>query len=179
MNEKLTNYLNGVFEPYDEVKSVTELKGMIRPDDKVIVEMRENIALSCHPYTYEERFLEAFRMSLARICMIKTVKLPIDFWLSQDFSEMISLGAGDEMDKAIMLCSLLRSFGNESVCVLVTGSKKAYVVFDYSEESFGIDIDRCSEIRAPTREEVLKTLSENNSLLYAFSDKTYEEYGEL
>ncbi|MFC0335288.1 pentapeptide repeat-containing protein, partial [Paenibacillus sepulcri] len=26
MNEKLTNYLNGVFAPYDEVKSVTELK---------------------------------------------------------------------------------------------------------------------------------------------------------
>ncbi|MBW7460745.1 pentapeptide repeat-containing protein, partial [Paenibacillus sepulcri] len=26
MNEKLTHYLNGVFAPYDEVKSVTELK---------------------------------------------------------------------------------------------------------------------------------------------------------
>lgn len=26
MNEKLTNYLNGVFAPYDEVKSITELK---------------------------------------------------------------------------------------------------------------------------------------------------------
>jgi uncharacterized protein YjbI with pentapeptide repeats len=26
MNQKLTNYLNGVFTPYDEVKSVTELK---------------------------------------------------------------------------------------------------------------------------------------------------------
>jgi hypothetical protein len=26
MNEKLTNYLNGVFAPYDGVKSVAELK---------------------------------------------------------------------------------------------------------------------------------------------------------
>jgi uncharacterized protein YjbI with pentapeptide repeats len=32
MNEKLTNYLNGVFAPYDEVKSVTELKADLLSD---------------------------------------------------------------------------------------------------------------------------------------------------
>ncbi len=32
MNEKLTNYLNGVFAPYDEVKSVAELKADLHSD---------------------------------------------------------------------------------------------------------------------------------------------------
>ena len=32
MNEKLTNYLNGVFAPYDGVKSVTELKADLHSD---------------------------------------------------------------------------------------------------------------------------------------------------
>src|SRR5260370_42486200 len=32
MNEKLTNYVNGVFAPYDEVKSVAELKADLLSD---------------------------------------------------------------------------------------------------------------------------------------------------
>jgi uncharacterized protein YjbI with pentapeptide repeats len=32
MNEKLTNYLNGVFAPYDEIKSITELKADLLSD---------------------------------------------------------------------------------------------------------------------------------------------------
>jgi len=32
MNEKLTNYLNGVFAPYDGIKSVTELKADLLSD---------------------------------------------------------------------------------------------------------------------------------------------------
>lgn len=32
MNQKLTNYLNGVFTPYDGVKSVTELKADLHSD---------------------------------------------------------------------------------------------------------------------------------------------------
>ena len=32
MNQKLTNYLNGVFTPYDGVKSVTELKADLLSD---------------------------------------------------------------------------------------------------------------------------------------------------
>lgn len=32
MNEKLTNYLNGVFAPYDGVKSVMELKADLLSD---------------------------------------------------------------------------------------------------------------------------------------------------
>ena len=32
MNEKLTNYLNSVFAPYDEVKSVAELKADLLSD---------------------------------------------------------------------------------------------------------------------------------------------------
>ena len=32
MNEKLTNYLNGVFAPYDGVKSVAELKADLHSD---------------------------------------------------------------------------------------------------------------------------------------------------
>ena len=32
MNEKLTNYLNGVFAPYDEVKSVAELQADLHSD---------------------------------------------------------------------------------------------------------------------------------------------------
>ena len=32
MNENLTNYLNGVFAPYDGVKSVAELKAELHND---------------------------------------------------------------------------------------------------------------------------------------------------
>ena len=163
-----------------ESKSIAELKGMIRPEEKPVLEMREAITTTCHPYIYEEKFSDAFSMALSRVCILKTVKLPIEFWLSNDFSEMLSLGAGDEMDKAILLCSLLRSLGNPDVWVLVTSARKSYVlVGSVGGETTAVDVDVCERTTAPTREQVLKALSEKSKLLYAFNDKEYEEYSEL
>ena len=162
-----------------ESKTIAEMKGMIRPEDKSVIEMKDSIIATCHPYIYEEKFPEAFKMAVSRLCMIKTVKLPIEFWLSNDFSEMLALGAGDGMDKAIFLCSLLRALGNSDVWVVVTSARKSYVVSSFWEESTLVDVETCEQAGGPTREEVLKALSEKSKVLYAFNDKEYEEHTEL
>ncbi|MFA5917889.1 MAG: pentapeptide repeat-containing protein [Candidatus Gracilibacteria bacterium] len=87
MNEKLKNYLNGVFAPYDEVKSVTELKADLLSD-------------------LQERFLElkaegkddeiAFKMTIDSIGDIEqTLNEVANFSSSQEGQVVINFNASN------------------------------------------------------------------------------------
>jgi hypothetical protein len=158
-----------------EAKSITEMKGLVKPFDKIVLDERDRITDQFHPYMYEEKFSEAADMALSRVAEIDTIKLPLVFWFS--FDEMVHLGAADEMGKALFLCSLIRALENDDARVLVTGSRKPFVLFSFKGEHFLVDISSGEKSASRGREEALKKLG-TDKVLYSFNDREYEDYVE-
>ncbi|MEM4348569.1 MAG: hypothetical protein QXN37_03300 [Candidatus Anstonellaceae archaeon] len=157
-----------------ETKTVSELKTMVAPYDKKIEEIRATITSNFHPYIFSEHFLEAARMAFAYVSSFQTISPPVSFWLS--FQEMHSLLAGDEIDKSILLCSILRSLGCEHAKVVVTDSRTSFVIFEFEGKIF---------LASHSEKELKEFKSEKEAFsfmpgkpLYAFNDKVYEDFAE-
>jgi len=157
-----------------ETKSVSDLKLLVQPRNERVAAMRESLTESFHPYVYEEHFLSAAKMAFEYVSSFRTLSLPVSFWL--DFTEMQQMMAGDEIDKSILFCSLLRALGSESAKVVVTDSRNSHVLFDFSGKFFVADhiqkelVEKVSEAEA-------KTLMRGKPL-YSFNDKDYEDFQE-
>ena len=157
-----------------EQRSVSDLKGAVQPGNESIMAMRESLTSGFHPYVHAEHFPQAARMAFEYVSSFRTLSLPVSFWL--DFSEMQSLMAGDEIDKSILLCSLLRSLGSESAKVVVTDSRNAYAVFEFGGRSFVADHSKSQLVEAPSDKEARAGLS--GKPLYSFNDREYEDFQE-
>jgi len=157
-----------------ETKSVADMKGMVTPREQHISEIKEKITEEFHPYVYDEHFLSAAKMCFEFVSSFRTVSLPVSFWLS--FSDMKELMAGDEIDKSLLFCSLLRSLGSESAKVFVTDSRNSYVLFQFGGKSFVADHSKKELQAAESGAEAFKLLS--GKILYSFSDKEYEDFAE-
>lgn len=157
-----------------ETKSVSELKSLIQPHDEKVLQLRESISEGFHPYVYEEHFLSAAKTAFAHLGSFRTIPAPVSFWLT--FSDMRELMAGDEIDKSILLCSLLRSMGSENAKVFVTDMRNAYVLFQFSGKSYVADH---SQRELPTFESGEAALQHlKGKILYSFNDKEYEDFQE-
>ncbi len=157
-----------------ESKSVSDLKGLVRPYDHSVTEAKISILDMLHPYNPEEHFIQAADAAIARISKVHTVELPINFWLG--FEQMDSIGAADEMDKAIYLCSILRSLECQNARVLITDSKKPYVLFEHKGVFHLANTTSATRVYG-TKEQVMATLGADKPR-YSFSDSAYEEYGQ-
>ena len=115
--------------------------------------------------------MQAAKMAFEYVSSFRTLSLPVSFWL--DFTEMQQLMAGDEIDKSILLCSLLRSLGSESAKVVVTDSRNSYVLFEFSGRNFVADHSQKEIVEKPEGASVLK-----GKPLYSFNDKEYEDFQE-
>jgi hypothetical protein len=156
-----------------ETRSVADLKAAITPHDPKIQQMREKLIEPFHPYIYEEHFYEAAKMACAYVSSFRTVSVPISFWLS--FADMQELMAGDEIDKAILMCCLLRSLGSNSSKVFVTDTKSAYVLFQFGSKSFVATHEGLVE--KESGEQAISSL--NGKVLYSFNDKEYEDFQDV
>lgn len=157
-----------------EAKSVSDLKGMVRPHDQKIAEIRITLTEAFHPYVYEEHFLQAAKMAFEYVSTFHTLSLPVSFWL--DFSEMQSLLSGDEIDKSILFCSLLRSLGSENAKVVVTDSRNSHAIFEFGGKSFVADHSKTQ--LAEFQSEAAAKASLNGKPLYSFNDKEYDDFQE-
>jgi len=157
-----------------ETKSVSDLKGLVQPKNATIAEIRDSVAEGFHPYVYQDNFLEAAKMAFQQVSSFKTIPAPVSFWLT--FSEVEELMAGDEIDKSIFLCSLLRSLGSENAKVFVTDTRNSYVLFQFSGKSFVADHSQESLLEHPTGQAALDSLK--GKILYAFNDLEYEDFQE-
>ena len=157
-----------------EQRSVSDLKGAVQPRNERISAMRESLAEGFHPYVYNENFMQAAKMAFGYVSSFRTLSLPVSFWL--DFSEMQSLMAGDEIDKSILLCSLLRSLGSENAKVVVTDSRNSYVLFGFSGRSFVADHSKSELSELQAGQDAAGMLS--GKPLYSFNDKEYEDFQE-
>lgn len=164
----------GKFIEDGEAKSVAELRGLVRPMDHTITEMKINIQDAFHPYVYEKHFILAVQKSLDMLFSFRQVSLPINFWLQ--FEEIQRLDAADDIDLAIMLCSLLRALGSESARVLITKNKEALVSFSFSGKSYIVEISRKSMSAFPEGDDQYAQIV--HTVMYSFNDREYEDFSE-
>lgn len=158
-----------------ESKSISELKELVKPHDKTVMEVKVGILDSFHPYVYEESFLAAAQLAISHVSAMRIIPLPLNFWLS--FEDMENLKAADSIDRAVYLCSILRSLDNDNARVYIADNKKPYILFEFKSQSYLIDSDTGKIAVAPNAQEALKTITDSK-LLYCFSDKIYEDLAE-
>jgi hypothetical protein len=157
-----------------ETKSVSELKSLIQPHDAKITALRNSLNEEFHPYVYGENFLAAAKTAFSHVSSFRTIPAPVSFWLS--FSDMEEIMAGDEIDKSILLCSILRSLGSENAKVFVTDTRNSYVLFQFPPKSYVADHSQKELAEFETGEKALESLK--GRILYSFNDKEYEDFQE-
>jgi len=157
-----------------ETKTVSDLKLLIQPRHPLIVKIREAICEDFHPYLYEENFLGAAKMAFSRVAAFRTVSVPVPFWLTLD--EVQELMAGDEIDKSIFLCSLLRALGSENARVFLTDTQNSYVVFQHLGRNYVADHSQAGFAEPPQGKKPVELLK--GKVIYAFNDKEYDDYQE-
>jgi len=157
-----------------ETKSVSDIKGLIQPRHEKITEIRDSITQDFHPYVYEQHFLSAAKMAFSAVSSFRTIAAPVSFWLS--FSDIQEIGAGDEIDKSILLCSIFRSLGSENAKVFVTDTRNSYSLFQFDGKSYAADHSQKELLEFADGQSALSSLK--GKLLYAFNDKDYEDFQE-
>jgi hypothetical protein len=183
-DKKRLSVLRKIIERYrdlietGETKTVPDLRNLIDPKNKAIMQIRERILGAFHPYIYEEHFEKAagFAFEFMRDS-IGNETLPVDFWLYPE--DVLELGVADEMDKAIFLCSLLMALDNDTAKVVVEteGQRHAFVLVEFLGKFRLMDPVHNVDIIG-SREEILKAHIEGHDykVIYEFSNKGYEEW---
>ncbi len=155
-----------------EHKSISELRERISPYNDFVKQLAERLSAGLRPYEYEKHFTAALQNSVEYIKSLRNVELPVSFWI--DFKTMDELKAGDIIDQALLLTSLLRSFGSPTAKMLITKSRRVYVGYEWKGEQHMVNPESGSVLSG---EDVQKAFSED-PLVYAFSDVYFETYGE-
>lgn len=116
-----------------ESKTIADLKALINPHDETILRMKEEIVSNMRPYIYEQHFNAAAESAHKLVRELRTLKNPIDFWLTP--KDLVTLRGGDPMDKAVFLCSLLISLDNPDAYVIVgvNNGIKVAVIYKHNE----------------------------------------------
>jgi hypothetical protein len=152
-----------------ENKTVSDLKGMVLPHDPIITKTRDSLLEGFRPYIYEEHFLPAAKMCCEYVSSFATISPPVAFWLG--FSDMQSIMAGDEIDKSILLCSLLRSLGSPDARIFVTDTKNSYVLCSFGGK-FHLSAHSGAEPSiCESEQEALLRMS--GKPIYSFNDRDY------
>ncbi|MBI4399904.1 hypothetical protein HY570_04095 [Candidatus Micrarchaeota archaeon] len=157
-----------------ENKTLAELKTLIDSESQGVKQIKELILADFHPYIYEKDFLSAAEHAYQFVKdEISPETLPLDFWLTLD--DIFNLKAGDDVDKARFLCSLLIALNNSNSKVIVETNGKAFVSFDFNDIYYVIEISTNERFFGP-REEVLSKLKDKYKLSYEFNNSEYEEF---
>ena len=164
-----------------ESKSIPELRSLVRPQSSSVIELKDKLTKDFKPYEYEKDFLTAAQTAFEFVKdEIKTEHVPVEFWLSP--KEILELKAADEMDKAILLCSLLIALGNRNAKVVVEmkgGLKHAFVMFSFGNRYFLFD--PVHNVNLAGSKEILEAQisterDEENKIVYEFNDMEYNEW---
>lgn len=169
-----SEYYRRVIERYAKVvsfgeeKSIPELKRLVAPDDCVKLKAEE---------LKEERETLEFVKKLPLL----HAGLSVSFWLSP--GESLELGAGDVMDKAVLLCSLLLAQGANAflrVVELEGGAKHPVVVVKGERESRVLDAVSGGVFMGSNAEAALVRSSFEGKAyscsLYEFNAEDYEAF---
>lgn len=102
----------------EESISVAELPRLVTPRDQNVSKKTKEIMDSFGVYDYERHFYEASVMAYDYVREnIKPITLPVEFWLEP--SDTMEFGAGEKLDRYILLCSLIIALGNPSSKIVI------------------------------------------------------------
>jgi len=164
-----------------ESKSIPELRSLVRPQSSAVIELKEKLTKDLGAYDYNTDFLATAQKAFQFVKdEIKTEHVPVEFWLSP--KEILELKTADEMDKAILLCSLLIALGNRNAKVVVEmkgGLKHAFVMFSFGNRYFLFD--PVHNVNLAGSKEILEAQisterDEENKIIYEFNDMEYNEW---
>ncbi|RLG19978.1 hypothetical protein DRN67_01205 [Candidatus Micrarchaeota archaeon] len=159
-----------------ETKTVTELRSLIVPNDPVIIKLKDEILEEFRPYIFSKHFEAAARKAYEFVLEeVANEELPVDFWLEP--RDIVELRAADEMDKAVLLCSLLRSMECDSAKVIVesNGERHVFVGFSVGKKYFLMDPAHRTIIDGRREDVLMKRFGGGNKQVYEFNDKEYDE----
>ncbi len=156
---------------------LAELPKLVTPYEEAVAASVNKIKESFPSYSYDQDFQEAAKKANEFVkSSVARVSPPLQFWLTP--SEVISIGAGDVLDQAVLLCSLLIGLGNLSSKVIgtVKGEEKAYAVYyELDGKIFVIELGKeMSEVK--DKNELLAKLGVymgSETTAYEFNDKMY------
>lgn len=161
-----------------ESLSVAELPTLVTPGSDLVAKKAAEIKSAyTSGYSYDSDFYKASIDSFHFVRdEIERVVLPLQFWLTPD--ETISFRMGDEIDKNILLCSMLVALGNPSAKVLVhikESGRKTLVYYEYGSRVYVLD----SEDDVKSFENVQAMLDSmsisEESTVYEFNDRSYKD----
>jgi hypothetical protein len=177
-------YLEILMRYKDEIEKgetlyVAELPKLITPQDETVLGEVNKIKNAFQAYSFEENFEEAARQAHRYVKeSIVTLSPPIQVWLKP--SEVVSIGAGDTFDKAVLLCTMLIALGNISTNIItaIKDEKKKYVIYlEFKEKRFAIEIENgMREVKS--KEDLLLEMGvhdEGEITAYEFNDKMYND----
>lgn len=159
-----------------ETKTLTELRSLVKPKDAAVLKIRDEITDEFRPYFYDRHFGKAAEKAYHYVReKIASEELPVDFWLTTE--DMLELKVADEMDKGVLLCSLLRSMECEDAKVVVSSDGERHVFVGHSFGGRYVLVDPTHGVVATgEREEVLRSrFSGRGATVYEFNDKEYDE----
>ena len=181
IREKLYKLLLGKYSDYinlQEQKTISELKELANPRNQVVASTAEKLRQE------SKSDFEYIKLAFDYINTFPAIHAPTQvlYWLKPE--EIIELGAGEELDKAIFLIALLRAGKISDARVVVSedanGLKHAFVLIRHGNTAFIADVG--GKLHEGQNEEKLwKEFAEAKKItrrLYAFNDETYEEYEE-
>ncbi len=168
------------YKDYIEEKerlSVAELPTLVTPYNPSVVKKADEIREGFDSYSYDLNFYEAGAKAFDFVKgNIETVVLPLQFWLTPE--ETLEFGMGDEIDKNILLCSMLIALGNPSAKVLMhikDGTRKSVVYFEFKDRVHMFDFQEGISTFGST-EEMMKYFNiGEESTAYEFNDRTYKD----
>ncbi|MCS7109423.1 MAG: hypothetical protein NZ903_01345 [Candidatus Micrarchaeota archaeon] len=157
-----------------ETKTIADIKAMVNPKDPEVIRISNEIKSKFKPYIYERDFISAAKEAHETIRRIRTIRIPIDFWLSP--KDIIKLRGGDPMDKAVFLCSILIALDNYDSFVIVgidDGTKVA-VSFKFNDVWYFLD-PTGNEIISGKKEELLEKWMSEEKEVYEFNNLNYNQ----
>jgi len=168
------------YKDYIEEKenlSIAELPRLVTPRDEAVAEKVKEIQSNFKPYLYENDFYNASVLAQQFVNgNISNMVLPLQFWLSP--AETLKFMIGDEVDKNILLCSMLVALGNPSAKVLINardGDMSVYVYYEFKEKFYLMG--KANDVQPfESKEGMLKSMKiSDESVAYEFNDRIYAD----
>ncbi|MEM3781339.1 MAG: hypothetical protein QXT43_00045 [Candidatus Micrarchaeaceae archaeon] len=121
----------------EENMSVAMLPMLVTPEDPAILAFAEDIKAGFGNYSFESNFVAAATRAHEFVTnKITTVSLPVQFWLKP--SETLAARAGDVLDKATLLCSVMIALGNLSTKIIAVSNDSSMRTGVYCEFAGGL-----------------------------------------
>ena len=160
-----------------ETKTIADIKALINPKDETVKKIASDLTSEFKPYIYNQDFIAASQKAHEYVRQVRTVKAPIDFWLMS--KDVVKLRAGDPMDKAILLCSIIMALDN-SDCYVIVGvndGTKVVVAFKYNDEWHLMDPISNGTIKGK-KEDIIEQWLGGEDNIYEFNNMHYNQLKE-